>query len=380
MPTCSNNSGGSDTCRNGSLVTGIDTFWIGRNPASRRLPYLLRLPVTGAGRVFLAAGDTWPHGKDVFCVQLDSWPGDGEIIEQVPVEACWWKGAAVHLVLARKQARRSMFVWTMSRGRPVIFWRSQTSMRGSRPGIRVPQARALRETLEIAIDSGERYPWGFARQSARTTRRSLPSGDYAVLRGDEIVAVVERKSVGDLATSAVAGQLSLTLADLERAPHASLVVEGRLSDVVKTGARGDVRPGWLLDIIAALQVAHPRVMWTFAETRAIAEDWAHRWLAACVKSEQPRYEIPLLDERAFGDPVAATARRSAPRVLDAVARRALALREAEAGTVWTSSALAARTGVSQAVAGQDLNALVAEGRLVREGGGRARRYRSPVTG
>jgi len=363
-----------------SALTGIDTFWIGRNPASRRLPYLLRLPVTGAGRIFLAAGDTWPRGRDVFCVQLESWPAEAEVIEEVPVEACWRAGAAVHLVLARKQARRSMFVWTMSRGRPVIFWRSQTSMRGSRPGIRVPQARALRQTLEIAIDTAERYPWRFTRQAARTTRRSLPAGDYAVLRGDDVLAVVERKSVGDLATSAVAGQLSLTLAELERAPHAALVVEGRLSDVVKTGVRGNVRPGWLLDVIAALQVAHPRVMWTFAETRAIAEDWAHRWLAACVKSEQPRYEIPLLDERAFGDPVAAAAPRSAPRVMDAAARRALALREAEAGTVWTSRSLADHTHVSQAVAGQDLKALVAEGRLVLEGRGRARRYRNRVTG
>lgn len=360
-------------------MTDLDTFWIGRNPGSKRLPYLLRLPVAGAGRIFLAAGDTWPHGKDVFCVQLESWPGDAEVIEEVPVEACWRAGAGVHLVLARKQARRSMFVWTMSRGRPVIFWRSQTSMRGSRPGIRVPQARALRETLEIAIDSAERYPWRFARQAARTTRRSLPAGDYAVLRGDDVLAVVERKSVGDLATSAIAGQLSLTLAELERAPHAALVVEGRLSDVVKTGARGNVRPGWLLDIVAALQVAHPRVMWTFAETRAIAEDWAHRWLAACVKAEQPRYEIPLLDERAFGDPVAAAAPRSAPRVMDAASRRALALRDAEAGTMWTSRSLADRTHVSQAAAGHDLKALVEQGRLVLDGKGRARRYRSPVT-
>ena len=34
-------------------------FWIGRNPTSgSRLPYLLRVPVSGEGRIFLAARDT----------------------------------------------------------------------------------------------------------------------------------------------------------------------------------------------------------------------------------------------------------------------------------------------------------------------------------
>lgn len=42
-------------------------IWIGHNPASSRLPYVLRLPVAGEGRIFLATRETWPRGKDVFC-------------------------------------------------------------------------------------------------------------------------------------------------------------------------------------------------------------------------------------------------------------------------------------------------------------------------
>lgn len=61
------------------------TFWIGRNPAAEsRLPYLLRLPVSGEGRIFLAARETWPRGTDVFCYQLPEWPAEAEVIEALP--------------------------------------------------------------------------------------------------------------------------------------------------------------------------------------------------------------------------------------------------------------------------------------------------------
>lgn len=347
------------------------TFWIGRNPAAAsRLPYLLRLPVSGEGRLFLAARDTWPRGTDVFCYQLPEWPGEAEVIEEVPVEACWRVGAAVHLVLQRRTNRRSLFVWTKKGDRTLVFWRSEASMHRARPGIRVPLARAFDERLSIAVDLGERYPWRFAGRDATTERRRLPVGDYALVKDDEIVAVVERKTASDLAGAAVGGQLGLVLAELGQMRHAALVIEGRLSDVLKAGERA--RPGWLLNVIAALQVEHPRVSWMFAETRQLAEDWAYRWLGAASRLEQPR-ALPLLDERAFGEaPITYEGR---PRMLDASARRSLLRREAEAGTLWTSRAAAERCGVTQVTALGDLAALVREGMLLIEGAGSKRRYR-----
>src|SRR5206468_8271804 len=82
----------------------------------------------------------------------------------------------------------------------------------------------------------------------------------------------------DLASAATRGQLGLTVAELGQTRHGAIVVEGRLSDVIKEADR--VRPGWLMNIIAAFQVEHPRVAWMFAETRQLAEEWAYRWLAA----------------------------------------------------------------------------------------------------
>ncbi len=358
-----------------STADAVGTFWIGRNPSgSTRLPYLLRLPVAGEGRIFLAARETWPRGKDVFCHQLSEWPPEAEVIEEIPVEACWRAGAAVHLVLQRRTNRRSMFVWTRARGRPVIFWRSAASMGAARPGIRVPQARGLEAAFEIAVDAKERYPWRFPGKDATLVRRDLPIGDYAVVRDGLVIAAVERKTVGDLATAAVAGKLGLALAELERLPHAAVAVEGRWSDLVKTADRADMRAGWLLNVVTALQVAHPRVTWQFAETPKIAQDWAFRWLAACAKADRERYQIPLLEERAIGDPFAVAEPAAGSRLLDASARRALITREAAEGAVWTSRSAAERCAVTQATAAEDLKALVRAGRLRLEGSGRSRRY------
>lgn len=354
------------------------SFWIGRSPASRRLPYLLRLPVAGEGRIFLAAGASWPRGRDVFCQQLSEWPPEAEIVEEVPVESCWRAGAAVHLVLRRRTNRRSMFVWTRVRGRLAVFWRSAASMGAARPGIRVPTARGLEGPLEIAVDAKERYPWRFGGKGARLIRRDLPVGDYAIVRDGLVVAAVERKTVADLATAAVAGKLGLALAELERLPHAAVAVEGRWSDLVKVATRADMSAGWLLNVVAGLQVAHPRVTWQFAETPKVAQDWAFRWLAACAKADRERYQIPLLEERAIGDPTMIAEPAAGSRLLDAAERRALALAEADAGVVWTSRTLAERCGVTQATALADLTALVREGRLRPEGAGRSRRYVRPT--
>jgi hypothetical protein len=345
------------------------SFRVGRVPGTgTRLPYVLRLPVSEEGRIFLATRDTWPRGTDLFCHQIPSWPDEADIVDEVPIEACWRAGAAVHLVLRRRTNRRSLFVWTSKGDRTLVFWRSEATMRQPRPGIRVPLARAFGESIAISIDVGERYPWRFTAPEVRTERRRLPVGDYALLRDDDVVAVIERKTTTDFATAAVGGQLGLVLAELGQVRHAALVIEGRLSDVLKTADR--VKPGWLLNVVAALQVEHPRVSWMFAETRPLAEAWAHRWLAAAARIDAPR-ALPLF-ERAIGEVAASYTGR--PRLLDASARRSLLLHEAETGTKWTSRAAAQRCGVTQTTAVADLTALVRDGRIEIVGRGRARTY------
>ncbi|HET6919537.1 MAG TPA: ERCC4 domain-containing protein, partial [Jiangellaceae bacterium] len=199
------------------------TFEIARNPESdSRLGYLVRLPVE-SGEVILKAADTWPRTKALYCHPAE-WPEVAEIVEAVPVRTCRRRGVAIDLVLERPRENRAQFVFTTARGRDVIFWQSPRTTARSRPGVRVPTRRASGlEELTILIDTRERYPYRFARQQATTQRRALPAGDYGVALGEEIVAVVERKSIDDLARRLVDGQLAYALAELATLERAAIV-------------------------------------------------------------------------------------------------------------------------------------------------------------
>jgi len=77
-----------------------------------------------------------------------------------------------------------------------IFWFTQTSMQQRRPrGVRLHSSSTPAEA-RVRIASDERYPWSFGGLS--TERGPLPAGDYALMDGDEIVAVVERKTLKGL--------------------------------------------------------------------------------------------------------------------------------------------------------------------------------------
>ncbi len=357
-------------------------FIIARNPtAGTRLPFVLSVPVAGEAPLVLTCAADWPSAKDVYCHPLPAWPDDAEVLETHAVAQCWRVGKAVHLVLQRRSRRRSLFVWAPKGDRELIFWRSQRSMGAARPGLKVPAARGLDAPLEIAVDVRERYAWRFNGLQATLTRRELPVGDYGIFAGDRLVAAVERKRPEDLASGAVAGTLAFALAELESLPHACLVVEGRFSDLLKV-SKDQVRPDWLMSVMAALQLRHPRVAWCFAETRDLAQAYAYRWLAAARKT---------VDERGqpAGQPAASAPPRTLPpglpgtpgpaqlplRVADRAGRLAEAMALATAGRVWTSADYAAHFGVTQTTAWQDLKALVEAGALATEGGRKSRRYR-----
>ena len=70
----------------------------------------------------------------------------------------------------------------------------------------LPTARASGvESLEIIVDSHERYAWKFSHQQASTVRRALHAGDYAIEHDGRILAGVERKSLADLVATITGG-------------------------------------------------------------------------------------------------------------------------------------------------------------------------------
>jgi hypothetical protein len=254
-------------------------FVVARNPdGESSLPYVLQVPIGGG--LLLKAAQPWPQSSRVYCHPLDPL-ADGaelEVLEDVGVRMCAWRGQAVELVLDRSQHNRSQFVFTTARGRPAIFWQTPFVTRCARPGVRVPRGRSpvAGSSLEISVDTREQRPYAFTGREVGVTRTALFAGDYAVCGPAGVVAAVERKTANDFATSATSGALGFAMADLSALPAAAVVVEDRYSAVI---SHSHVQPGWLADVIARLQVRAPNVPIVWAETRALAEDWTYRFLA-----------------------------------------------------------------------------------------------------
>jgi len=260
-------------------IRGMKPFVVARNPEDgTKLPYLVRLPIEGG--LVLKCGASWPVTARVYCHPYEhAWPADADVVDHAPVRSCERRGPAIDLVLARGRNFRSQFVFTSLRGgRPAIFWQTAKVARAARPGVRVPARRASgAEQLELLVDTRERYPFKFARQQASTVRRALPAGDYGVERDGEVLAVVERKAVDDFTRSLADGSLAFELAHLAAMDRAAVVVEGRYGALLR---QEHVQPGWLLDLVARLQVRYPAVPIVFADSRPLAEEWTFRFLGA----------------------------------------------------------------------------------------------------
>lgn len=297
-----------------------DDFVIARNPEEgSTLPYLLRIPL-GRDGVVLKARDTWPRTSKVYCHRAAEWPADVEVVERVPVRSCERRGASIDLVLERGRENRSQFVLTRIRGgREAVFWQTGRTAKQARPNVGVPRARAAGlASLEIVVDSHERYAYTFGHQQVTTTKAALPAGDYGVMADGELLASVERKSLSDLVSSLTSGRLKYALADLSSLARAAVVVEDRYSQVFKLER---VRPAVVADGLAEVQVGWPNVPIVFCETRHLAEEWTYRFLAAAsVALAETAAAQPLVGEWVSGGLLAPSA--PSPAAIRAWALRA----------------------------------------------------------
>lgn len=277
-----------------------EDFVIARNPEpGSTLPYLLRIPL-GPHGIVLKTKETWPRTTKVYCHRAQEWPTEAEIIERVPTRSCVRRGAAIDLVLDRGRENRSQFVLTHVRGgREAIFWQTGRTAKQARPRGSLPKARASGlADLTIVVDSHERYAWRFSEQQARTERRALAAGDYAVEVDGRVVAAVERKSLSDLVSTLTSGRLRYVLADLAALDHAAVVVEDRYSRIL---GLTHVRPAVVLDGLGECQARFPTVPVIFAETRPLAQEWTFRFFGAALA----RGEDESAAERRFADLVEA---------------------------------------------------------------------------
>ncbi|MGH2751550.1 MAG: ERCC4 domain-containing protein [Actinomycetota bacterium] len=254
-------------------------FVVAKNPDPHsRLGYLLRLPIDDG--LTLKAREPWPTTSRVFCAEAGEWPQEAEVIETLPVRSCRRRGVAIDLVLERSRLNRSQFVFTnLKGGRPAIFWQTPKTTRNTKPGARVPKRRASgQRDLVITVDSREKYGYRFAGKQAVIEKDLLRCGDYAVLGDDGVIlAAVERKSLANLSASLVDGSIQFVLADLAELPKAAVVIESGYADLLDLK---HVQPGFVLDLLARLQVRFSNVPLVFAGSRKFAEEYTYRFLGA----------------------------------------------------------------------------------------------------
>jgi hypothetical protein len=255
-----------------------EDFVIARNPEpGSTLPYLLRIPLAD-NPIVLKAKDTWPRTSKIYCHRAEQWPEDPDVVERVPVRSCVRRGAAIDLVLDRGRENRSQLVVTNARGRQMIFWQSARTSKQARPAVSVPGARASGvQDLEITVDTHERYAFTFSDRQVTVRRAALPAGDYGLVRGGRLLAVVERKGLQDLVSSLTTGKLRFQLTELAAVPRSAVVVEERYSSIFR---HEHVRPAVIADGLAECQVRWPEVPIVFCETRKLAQEWTYRFLAA----------------------------------------------------------------------------------------------------
>jgi len=105
------------------------------------------------------------------------------------------------------------------------------------------------------------------------------AGDYAAVVAGAVVAVIERKTLENLATSLSDGGLAFQMQRLAEVARAAIVVEGDYPDLFRTQPG---RGSWLADMLGRLAVRYPEVPVVFAGSRRFAEEWAYRFLGAAV--------------------------------------------------------------------------------------------------
>jgi ERCC4 domain len=252
-------------------------FRVVRNPdPTSRLPYLVHLPIDGG--LLLKAREPWPRSARVYCVEESAGAelNDAEVVDDAAVLVCRRRGAAIDLVLDRPQLARSQFVFTQARGRPAVWWQTQSTAQRANPGARIPRGRGAGE-LSVVVDTRERYGWRFGGRDVAIERRALPAGDYAVVVNGEVVAAVERKTIDNLAASLSDGSLQFQLQRLGEMRHAAVVVEADYPDLFR---RQPGRGSWFADTLGRLSVRYPEIPIVFAGSRRFAEEWAFRFFCA----------------------------------------------------------------------------------------------------
>ncbi len=291
-------------------------LWVLEHTSDPKFPFRLRIYARGRSEPMLSffVQDRWP-GSDqhIFCLRENRMAEDvvvdGEI-ERVPVVALQRYGRRLSVVLDRPRQKRCDFQIVERAykhpepGAPAtyeqIFWFTQTAMRQRRPrGVRLHSAAAVTEA-RVRIASDERYPWALG--SFATERGPLATGDYALMEGDKVLAVVERKTfeglLADFGRMDVLRQRFLELVAFEQ--HA-VVIEAPYEDFLSPDKVHHWSAAFCARAIADLYALFPRLRLVFCSNRKTAAGWTRSYFAAVWAVHTRLGEAP--DDYAVDSPV-----------------------------------------------------------------------------
>jgi hypothetical protein len=264
----------------------VPALWRVERTQHPRFPF--RIAIEQDGRVLFAvrAASAWPApGAQIFCLrERDVDPAEAvDPVETVPIASVTRIGPKIALALDRPTRKRCEFLVLRkpradgSGDYEQVFFRTELAVRAHRTRGRVELSASA--PLDVVIDAQERYPWRFP--GARVTRRQLPAGDYALLRDERVLAVVERKTMDNLLTDMSAIRaLHQGLAHLASQPRAALVIEAQYADFLDPSKVRAWPPAHVTRVLAEIAALHPRVPLVFAGNRKLANFWTVRFFIA----------------------------------------------------------------------------------------------------
>lgn len=264
-------------------------LWVVERCANDRFPFRVEILRAGAPWLVLRTQDRWPTAnRNIFCLREQELPDPGEVLEElerVPIVALHQRGPRLSVVLARKRYKRCDFLFLAKayKRQPEktyeqIFWVTEKSLRQRRPSRKLSLGHG-RADFTVRISSNERYPWRFP--GIATERGPLPVGDYALVKGGNPVAVVERKTLDNLlAEFAVMQALHQHLAELASHEQHALVVEAPYADFLNPEKVHHYNAAFCAKALAELYALHPDLRLVFCSNRKMANEWTRRYFAA----------------------------------------------------------------------------------------------------
>ena len=263
--------------------------WILERCVSDRFPYRLQILRGDRPWLVLRTQDRWPAaGRHIFCLREDEPPAPDEVLEElerVDIVAFNERGRRISVVLDRKRYKRCDFLFLKKsyKGRPgesyeQIFWLTQRSIEQHRPTFKLVLRQGKTE-LVVRIHSNERYPWRFP--GAVTERGTVSAGDYALMDGEKMLAVVERKTLDNLlADFGTMPVLHQRLAELAAQDNHALVIEAPYADFLNPKKVHHYTPAFCAKAIAEFYALHPHLRIVFCANRKVANEWTRHFFGA----------------------------------------------------------------------------------------------------